>query len=54
MIDSPCIDICKIDPKGKFCVGCGRALDEIKNWPSYTEEKKKMVLKQLKARNNID
>ena len=54
MIDSPCIDICKTDPEGKFCVGCGRALDEIANWLNYSEEKKKMVLKQLKARNNID
>jgi len=54
MIDSPCIDVCKIDPKGNFCLGCGRVLDEITNWPSYTEEKKKMVLKRLKDRSNID
>lgn len=26
---SPCVSICKLDPKGQFCIGCGRTLAQI-------------------------
>jgi predicted Fe-S protein YdhL (DUF1289 family) len=26
---SPCVSICKLDPQGKFCIGCGRTLAQI-------------------------
>ena len=52
MSDSPCIDICQMDPESGLCVGCGRTIEEIANWSSYTNEKKKNILKQLKSRNN--
>ena len=29
---SPCIQICVIDPAARLCVGCGRTLDEISRW----------------------
>ena len=32
MIISPCISICKIDPKTGYCYGCGRTVDEKKIW----------------------
>ena len=54
MLDSPCIDICQMDPESGLCVGCGRTIEEIANWSSYTNEKKKNILKQLKSRNNDD
>ena len=52
MSDSPCIDICQMDSESGLCVGCGRTIEEIANWSSYTNEKKKNILKQLKSRNN--
>ena len=54
MSDSPCIDICQMDPESGLCVGCGRTIEEIANWSNYTNEKKKDILKQLKSRNNDD
>ena len=27
---SPCIKVCKLDAMGKYCIGCGRTLDQIK------------------------
>tara|TARA_B100000965_G_scaffold51843_1_gene38548 strand:+ start:186 stop:362 length:177 start_codon:yes stop_codon:yes gene_type:complete len=54
MSDSPCIDICQMDSESGLCVGCGRTIEEIANWSSYTNEKKKDILKQLKSRNNDD
>ena len=32
MIISPCISICKTDPKTGYCYGCGRNNDEKKLW----------------------
>ena len=32
MIVSPCISICKTDPKTGYCYGCGRNNDEKKIW----------------------
>ncbi len=48
-ITSPCISICKTDPRTGFCYGCGRTDEEKKIWK---EEKttvawKKENIKQL-------
>ena len=32
MIVSPCISICKNDPKTGYCCGCGRSNEEKKIW----------------------
>ena len=32
MIVSPCISICKSDPKTGYCYGCGRSNEEKKIW----------------------
>jgi len=32
MIISPCISICKTDPKTGYCYGCGRTNEEKKTW----------------------
>jgi uncharacterized protein len=34
MIISPCISICKTDPKTGYCYGCGRNNEEKKIWKS--------------------
>ena len=51
-IDSPCIDICTIDPDSGECRGCGRTLDEIGNWENFNNLKKKQILENLNARKN--
>jgi len=50
MIDSPCNSICTLDHKTKLCKGCGRTVEEIVGWISYTEQEKKQVLDSLKSR----
>ena len=32
MVISPCISICKTDPKTGYCYGCGRSNDDKKKW----------------------
>jgi predicted Fe-S protein YdhL (DUF1289 family) len=49
---SPCISICKSDPKTGFCFGCARTDEEKKIWknPETTIEWKKENLKVLTSR----
>ena len=49
---SPCISICKSDPKTGFCYGCARTDEEKKIWknPETTIEWKKENLKILTSR----
>lgn len=48
MVKSPCVAKCELR-NGK-CVGCGRTIDEISNWKSFTEEEKLSVMDRLKFR----
>ncbi len=48
--DSPCINVCRIDPRSGLCVGCRRTLREITDWPAYTTEQKAALLARLPAR----
>ena len=52
MIISPCISICKTDPKTGFCYGCGRNNDEKRNWKleETSDEWKKTNIKIIKRR----
>ena len=52
MIVSPCISICKTDPKTGYCYGCGRTNDEKKTWKQEdtSDQWKIENLKTIKAR----
>jgi predicted Fe-S protein YdhL (DUF1289 family) len=47
---SPCIKICKLDPKQQFCLGCKRTVEEIAKWSSFTEQQQIIIIEQLKGR----
>ena len=48
-IDSPCIDICTIDRDSGECIGCGRTVEEVRNWANFNNLKKKQILENLNA-----
>ena len=52
MIISPCISICRTDPKTGYCYGCGRNNDEKKNWKidETSDEWKKKNIETIKKR----
>ena len=52
MIVSPCISICKTDPKTGYCYGCGRTNEEKKIWKQEdtSDQWKIENLKTIKAR----
>ncbi len=52
MIVSPCISICRTDPKTGYCYGCGRNNEEKKLWKqdTTTDEWKINNLELIKKR----
>ena len=50
IVKSPCINVCKLNPKNNLCEGCLRTSDEISNWSKYSDNKKRSVISILKNR----
>jgi len=44
-MDSPCTKICRLE--GEYCLGCGRTLEEIRNWGKYSVSERMNIIKQL-------
>jgi uncharacterized protein len=44
---NPCIDICKYD-SDKVCKGCGRTRTEVKDWKSFSDEKKDAINRRVR------
>lgn len=47
---SPCTQICTIAADGENCVGCGRTIDEIGDWPGASNDRKRAILARIRAR----
>ena len=41
-ISTPCVKQCKIE--GEHCLGCARHINDIRNWLSYSESKRKELM----------
>jgi uncharacterized protein len=52
-VTSPCINICRMDPRSGWCEGCLRTIDEITLWSRLDDDAKRMVWAQLPARQAI-
>ena len=50
MTQSPCINICRMNPQTGWCEGCMRSIDEIAAWSQLGDEAKLAVWAQLPQR----
>lgn len=48
--DSPCIDICRLDPATQVCLGCYRTIEEIAGWMTYSVDQKAVIRSALPVR----
>ena len=48
---SPCIDVCQLDPVTRVCKGCLRTIDEIAGWSAMSDEARHEVLRKLPGRH---
>ena len=54
-MESPCVRMCTLDDDD-ICIGCGRSLEEIKQWTTYTpfERTGKLIIcQQRRARRRV-
>jgi predicted Fe-S protein YdhL (DUF1289 family) len=51
-VDSPCVNICRMDDATGWCTGCLRTLDEIGAWSMLDEDSKRAVWALLPARRD--
>lgn len=49
-VQSPCIQVCFVDPKLDHCVGCWRSMDEIGAWSKMSDDERAVILEELKTR----
>lgn len=47
---SPCVRICIMDDATGLCVGCGRTLDEIAGWLTFSSAQREAIIQALPAR----
>ena len=47
MYITPCVSVCKIDKQTRKCTGCGRTIDQIKDWTKYSDQDRMNVMKEL-------
>lgn len=49
-IETPCINICSIDPVDGLCEGCRRSVDEIARWTAMSAGERARIMAELKRR----
>ena len=49
-IQSPCVNVCQMNPFTGLCCGCFRTLDEIAGWLDFSVSEKLEVLERLDER----
>ena len=49
-LTSPCVGVCQINAKTKFCLGCWSSLREVAHWSRYSDDEKRAVLVSLRER----
>jgi len=50
IIETPCIKVCIVDPATRLCRGCGRSIEEIGRWTSYSDAERKRIMTMLPER----
>lgn len=49
-METPCVDICEMEPRSGLCIGCARTLDEIVRWAEMTPQERRAIMAVLPQR----
>ncbi len=52
-IISPCVNICRYDDSGEYCIGCKRTPVEITKWFILSNEERENILTELPKRKIV-
>ena len=50
---SPCISLCVMNPDTDLCQGCQRSIDEIIEWSTATEPRKRAIWLAIQERRRL-
>jgi predicted Fe-S protein YdhL (DUF1289 family) len=50
---SPCVSVCQLDDANALCIGCGRLIAEIAEWPAASEDRRWQILKSADTRRRV-
>lgn len=53
VVNSPCVNICKMDARSGLCEGCLRTIDEIAVWSVLSDDDKRAVVAELEQRRAV-
>lgn len=53
VVNSPCVNICKMDARSGWCEGCLRTIDEIAVWSVLSDDDKRAVVAELAQRRAV-
>nr|WP_283950617.1 DUF1289 domain-containing protein [Pseudomonas extremaustralis] len=48
-VPSPCISLCRLDEQ-KICLGCFRHVEDIREWRSADDQRRRMIVAQAEQR----
>lgn len=46
-MESPCVNICKLDKADRICTGCGRTVQEIARWRDMSKTERHAIMERL-------
>lgn len=49
-METPCIDVCSIEPATGLCRGCRRTLEEIAAWARLSPAERRRIMHELASR----
>lgn len=52
-VPSPCVSVCRMDPRSGWCEGCRRTIDEIAAWSRLDDAGKRVILARLDERRLV-
>lgn len=47
---SPCVNVCRLDDDGRWCLGCGRTLAEIGAWSGADAAQQAAIVERARQR----
>jgi predicted Fe-S protein YdhL (DUF1289 family) len=53
-VPSPCISVCRMDPRTGWCEGCARTIEEIAQWSGMSDGARRSVWAQIVLRRAQD
>lgn len=51
-VSSPCINVCRMDPRTGYCEGCLRTIDEITVWSAASDGLRRTILEAVARRRS--